>query len=952
MATRILALTKDGLGTSNFYTGLDPVPNGLTSVYNELHDYERTAINAAFPLKMAVVGDNKVAISVDGGANWTSAALGVAGTIRQVQWTAENELYVLTSSVLMFSNDNGATFAGIPLPATPGAGPLMDMVWTDSSQGVVLLSGSLVGGFLHRTDDAGANWFTTDLTPALSAPEAPRRIATRGGGSISELLFLTSHNLSYLYTTGPTDPYGGTAAWWNHNAAITTAFPGYPATGYTGVTDNNNRFDDLVWNGSRILVGGYNALRAHGQSAPAGTAITMYLTDPALATATPSLDDYYTHSALNAFSVFAGSSQLGSSLFPYRPGLNSSVDGGVSTTPFQVFPGTQRLLHHSLVADAPVAGCTNPTSCNYDEDVNTDNGTCIDSVQLINCLTSSIIHTASPGFKKLACHGPRSLVSIEFLDPAMGNQVIGISVGGVLAVNYGTLISTALPPTVRLETFIGGLVHFINSTTSYRATRVPPLENPVVPGSIGAFYLESSAPGDASVACSIIGMGLLGVVTTQFSNIYPGAVVRVAEYPDQCFRVCGQGDCLVSQALTLVSSHNTCYDCLPQDTHRICMDCSTQLRVNGVALGTTCSGCVSAGNSLNFSLQAQFPEHTEETLTPLEAGTEPGTGCPLTLTFTGDRTTLFPIGSVITVFSGDSGIYTVATVVYDSGSDLTTVTTEGNFAETGDLVEVTVFTECPCTVRTLVQRIDATTGLPVMVYDSTVACVDGLVETDFSVLIEQYGRYQVTIEAQDCGGAKTCQYTLDVCNGFKVTKTDCHTYVISLDRPANALTTGQLYQVEIKDLSDNAVLLNQSIADNNFPFQFVNDDDTVYLITVTAPGGQVWKAEVIDLCDMENCKLRLANAIFCNSDLCATPAGSQIADYNRDELTRMSILSREIEAAVFSLRYRWTGIPDYGPAQLQDLEMLARMIATLRVSSKRCADCAPTSTPAAPCATC
>jgi hypothetical protein len=336
----------------------------------------------------------------------------------------------------------------------------------------------------------------------------------------------------------------------------------------------------------------------------------------------------------------------------------------------------------------------------------------------------------------------------------------------------------------------------------------------------------------------------------------------------------------------------------------------------------------------------------------LEEKTEPGTGCPLTLTFTGDRTTLFPIGSVITVFSDDSGLYTVATVVYDSGSDLTTVTTEENFAETGELLEVTVFTECPCTVRTLVQRIDATTGLPVTVYDSTVACVDGLVETDFSVLIEQYGRYQVTIEAQDCGGAKTCQYTLDVCNGFKVTKTDCHTYVISLDRPANALNTGQLYQVEIKDLSDNTVLLNQSIADSNFPFQFVNDDDTVYLITVTAPGGQVWKTEVIDLCDMENCKLRLANAILCNSDLCATPAGSQIADYNRDELTRMSIVSREIEAAVFSLRYRWTGIPDYGPAQLQDLEMLARMITTLRVSSKRCADCAPTSTTAAPCATC
>jgi hypothetical protein len=951
MATRILALTKDGLGTSNFYTGLDAVPNGLTSVYNELHDYERTAINAEDPLKMAVVGDNKVAISVDGGDNWTSAALGAAGTIRQVQWTTENELYVLTSSALMFSSNSGATFVGISLPATVGAGPLMDMVWKGTDQGVILLSGSLVGGFLHRTDDGGLTWVTTDLSSMLLPAEAPRRVANQGG-PISELIFLTSHRLRYLLNIDALLPYFTTTAVWDHNAAIATAFPGYPATGYGGGSDANNRFDDIVWRSNRVLVGGYNALRAHGQSAPLGSAITMYLTNPSLATASPSLVDYYTHSALNAFAVFAGSSQLSTSLFPYRPGLNSSVDGGISTTTFQLFARTERLLHHSSIADVSVAGCTDPTSCNYDESFNTDNGTCIDAVQLVNCLTNDIIHTASPGFKRLACHGPRSLISVQMLDPAVASQVIGITIDGVLSVNYGAMISTSLLPSERLEEFIGGLVYFINSTTSYRASRIPPLDNPVVPGNAGAFYLESADPADVSVTCSAISIGLLGVTTTDLSNIYPGAIVRVAEYPDQCFRVCGQGNCLVSQALTLVSSHNTCYDCLPQETHRICMDCSTQLRVNGVVLGTTCSGCVSAGNSLDFSIQAQFPFHMEEALTPLEEKTEPGTGCPLTLTFTGDRTTLFPIGSVITVFSDDSGLYTVATVVYDSGSDLTTVTTEENFAETGELLEVTVFTECPCTVRTLVQRIDATTGLPVTVYDSTVACVDGLVETDFSVLIEQYGRYQVTIEAQDCGGAKTCQYTLDVCNGFKVTKTDCHTYVISLDRPANALNTGQLYQVEIKDLSDNTVLLNQSIADSNFPFQFVNDDDTVYLITVTAPGGQVWKTEVIDLCDMENCKLRLANAIFCNSDLCATPAGSQIADYNRDELTRMSIVSREIEAAVFSLRYRWTGIPDYGPAQLQDLEMLARMITTLRVSSKRCADCAPTSTTAAPCATC
>lgn len=957
MATRIFALTHDALDTSRLYIGLDAVPNGLVLSYTEAHNYERTAINEGFPLKLVAAGKDQVAVSLDGGDNWNSAGIGDSGSVRQVQWTDEDDMYVLTENALMFSNDNGNTFVGIPMPVMAGSGDKMDMLWRNTLNGVVLLNmaSGMPGGYLARTDDGGGTWVITELTANanLLANESPRRLAKQTA-SLDTLLLLTSHRMRYLFNSDPMSPYFSSLNSWDHNALITTELPSYPATGYVSGADVNNRFDDILWKNNRVWVGGYNALRAHGQTnVPAGSGQTMYLTDLALATPTPSLNDFYTHSALTTSLVFAGSSQLGSSLFPYRPGLNSSIDGGISTTPFQIFAGTQRLLHHSLFADTPVAGCTDPTSCNYDELVNQDNGTCSDAVQLINCLTSSIIHTASNGFKKLACHGPRAVVSIELLDPSSGSQIVAISVDGSVVVNYGTMISTSLTPAERLDQFIGGLVYFINSTTSYRARRISAIENPIVPGGAGAFYFESADPANASASFGIFNLGLLGTSWTDFSNIYPGAIVRVAEYPNECFRVCGQGDCLVSQALTLVSSHNTCYDCLPQDTRRICMDCSSQLTVNGVAIGTNCPGCVSAGNSLDFSLQAQFPEHTQETVTPIEAGTTPGSGCPLTLSFVGDRTVLFPIGSVITVVSGGSGSYVVATAVYDAGSDITTITTEGNFSESGDLVEVSVFTNCPCTVRTLVQRIDPITGLPITVYDNTSACVDGLVEADFSVLIEQYGRYQVTIEAQDCGGAKKCIYTLNVCNGFKVTKTDCHTYVIGLDRPESSLQTGQLYQVEIKDLSDGSVLLNQAIPDNQFPFQFVNDEDTVYLITMTAPGGQVWKTEVIDLCDMEACKLKLANAIFCNNDLCSGQSESEQIGYNREELSRISILTREIESAIFSLRYRWTGIPSYGPLQLQDLEKIARMIATIRASSTRCADCGSTTTiQPAPCATC
>jgi hypothetical protein len=958
MATRILALTKDDLGTSRIYTGLDAVPNGLVSSFNEAHVYERTAINPFAPLKMAVAGNNQLAVSVDGGDNWNSIVLGVPGVVRQLQWVNSTSLYILTETALLRSTDSGATVVGIPFSLLPlDAGKCMDMVWTSLTNGVLIRAVNPItltgGAYTYRTTDGGTTWNVHPI-PALIPDEAPRRIAAYDG-SLNELLFLTSGRLRYLIGTDPLLAYTGTPVSWNFNVELITLFPGYPPSGYDGVlgVDNNNRFDDIVVKGTKVWLGGYNALRAHGQIAlPFASGQTMYITDPALATPALSLVDYYTHSAIGANNVFAGSSQPGSSLFPYRPGLNFSSDGGISTSPFQVFPGTQRLVHHAALAEDPIAGCTDPQSCNYDAGVNTDDGSCSDAVQLVNCETNAIIYTATPSIARLRCHNPRSIVSVQLLDPAIGTQVIGITVNGTLVINYGASISTSLLPSERLEAFIGGLVFFINSTTSFRAKRIQPSANPIVPGGIGAFYLESSNPSDASVSCAAFSLGLLGVTASEFSNLYPGAIVRVEEYPDQCFRVCGDGDCLATQPLRLVSSHVTCTDCLPLDTTRICMDCSTQLSVNDIPISANCTGCVSAGNSLSFAIRAQFPDYVQEVIIPLEAGTEPGSGCPLTLSFSGDRRILFPVGSTITVTSGDQEQYTVATVVYDGGSNITTVTTQEAFGETGDLIEVVAFTNCSCSVRVLVQRVDAQTGLLSMVYDQSFNCVGGLVEQNIDLLIEQYGRYQVTIEAQDCAGAKTCRYTLDACNGFKVTRTDCHTYVIGLNRPSNALNTGQFYQVEIRDLSDNTVLLNQAVADDDFPFKFINDSDTVYLITVTAPGGQVWKTEVIDLCDMENCKLRLANAIFCNSDLCATPVQSQASDLSRNELVRMSILSREIEAAVFSLRYRWTGIPNYGPAQLQDLEMLARTIATLRISSQRCADCPPLSTTTTPCATC
>jgi hypothetical protein len=954
MAKRIIAITNDsGGGGGRVYLSNADLPGSLAVSLNETDKvYERCTINAFSPDKLFVAGQGRLNRSVDAGATWAVTTYGYISTdvVRSLQCPVSGTLVLATNTALYLSTDDGATLSGITIPT--GGTSLMDAHFWDGQVGYALKNNVAGGGLLAYTTDGGTTWTTFDLStmPGWESSEAPRRCwAFNADGATANVVFiLTSHKLwrithAHVAVTDPT----ATSVAWDYLPVVSPLFSVFPQSGYDGSgNDVNSLFDFLCLKGDRTWIGGHHCLRAHrfGTSA-------FVLSDAAAFD--PTVNFYTTHSAFDINEVFVGSSEPGYVLPPKKPGLYRSLNGGVSTSLFQGFTNKESLADHALYAGSEVTGCTDPDACNYLEAATVDDGSCQNAVQLVDCSDSTVVHANTPAISALACRNPAFVIYPKVMDPDTGSQALNILLDGVVVIGYTATVPVTGTPQERLQQFIGGLVYFINSTTTYSATIIPAADNPFDAGFFGAVRITVPAASQAGAAVSQVNIGLLGVaLDAMVDNGSAGSVVMVAEYPGRCFRVCGEGNCAIALPLTLQAAYPNCSSCLPSLPQSICLDCAAQVSIGDMPLyanGPGASTCVSAGDTLDLHISASFGEQAGETLVPIEAGNLLGIGCPAVLTFHGDQTAFFPEGSSVFFSDGNGQYPVVLSRTYDQDADLTTVVFAGNYLGGDALTSVSVFTQCDSSVRVVLESVTGTGDLSfASLYDTTFNSVAGVVEAVATVPIPDYGRYRLTVIASDCTGSKSCTYWLGACGGLQVQETDCHSWSVQLVRPEGAFPTGSLFHVKIQDLFDGTVKAEADVPDTAFPFSLLGSSDTVYLVTVTLPDQVVVSTEIIDTCSLLKCQAQLVQEIICSDPCIADETSAQVKEA-RLELSRMSVLAQEVRRIVYDTRYQALGIPEMTSRHLTNLQGLARMIGAIRKLSERCADCHKPSNPCGPC---
>jgi hypothetical protein len=947
MALTILSVTNHLSGTARVF--LQTAGAAMAQVQSDAWTYQRTAINPADPDQMAVAGFRssdgliKVLYSLDGGDNWQSFSYAATDEVRQLQWRAVDELVIASKDLLCVADNFGGVINTTFLESSFNGSQIMDTYWKSSTEGYALQNLLVSGGYLYYTTDGGSTWDEKDLTElqGWGSTESPRRITPRVPWSgVLEILLLSSHVLYRATHNANLSTFSDTAIWAFEQDLILADYPSFPATGYVASDDWNTRFDDLEIRDSRLWLGGFNGLRAHSFNL-----LDFYLTDLGTINSFGDLDNAWFHQHTTISELYVGSTMPSETALPYRPGLNYSVDGGISHSPYFLFPEGQRMAHFDLFAEDPTIGCTDPDACNYIEGLDLDDNTCQRAVQLRNCLTNTIIHSNNPDIVALGCRGPRVMLNIASLNPAEEIVSIQVFINAVLVLTYSATISTGDLPMDRLNEFIQGFIAYVNAN-GYRARLVPVAENTLVPGSTTGIWITSLDNDHAGETVSINTSFVNATAETVMDGGLSGNVVSVLQYPGQCFTVCGQGDCAQVQVLDLVSSFADCVSCAISPSGRLCIDCGSTAFVGGIALVPNSSveqpNCVYQGNVIDLYLRATFPNRQNDSFNVVSGGL--CGNCPIVLVLQGNKTLFFPPGSQFTD-EPDENTYTVSASTYDSNTDQTTIVTVENCQGEDTLTSVVPFINCACRVRVLLERWENDVWLGVS--DVTYPCENLQVFQDLQLPIDVQGIHRLQVIASDCAETRTCIYHMAACGAYEVVETACHSFEV---RSAGLITGNNAIRVTITNLLDNSIRFNENVLIGDLPLTFTNSDaeDAIYLVEVTGPDARVWRTEMFDICNLAACRLALTMAMWCEEDPC-TATMSQEETLSRLELSRISLLISQLNAEVFTYRYRWTGIPEYNAERTANLGRIAALIKTAHKLSERCGECTKK---AAPCHDC
>lgn len=952
MADKLLFIANRTGGTSQAYVSSFSAP-AYTQVHDEAWTAQRCHIHPTNENLMAIAGIasavNAVRYSSNGGAAWSSSVFASPGNsrVRCLVITGGTRMVCLSERYALSTN-GGANFTE---PALALAGSqYVDAVFLSELVGWMLKTDEGAGtvkSYLFSTVDGGATWTQQmDLTALTGwvATESARRLRLDGTG---QLLLLTSHSLYRITISG----YTG-ALVWAYDSLNAFLFTLYGATGRSGVSDLNTRFDEIQYDNAsgHIWLGGVGGLRARSM-------------DDGVTWQFGAVGEFDSVAANNRLHIIMGNGTYGYFAYaktspaplPQMAGLyrTSNAAANLSFVPVGL-PADRNLVHIWGLYSPPDQGCTDPDACNYDSAATLDDGSCQHAVLLTDCVSGSVLHSSSTSLTTLACRPPRWGFNLNSLIATADTVLMQFAVNGSPAFSFGLAVSTSLTASERVEFFLQSLIHYINTNTLYTANFIPPALNTFNPGGLGGVWITAPDNTVANQFASISQFGFLDYdVDETFDAGSAGSVVQLAEFPGNCYRVCGGGDCSLASDYTVVAAFPNCTTCLPPTVPIICRDCDMMVRVDDQWLLSSPTNrnvqCAVAGQTITLDVLFGFPPRTPVTLTPVETGDACAGNCPMTLTYAGDQTSLLPVGSEFTV-NPSSEVYTVASSEYDNVSDVTTVVTVENCQSNTAIDDVTTFTNCNCELHVLVENESAGTTL----FDQTYPCVNQVAQLFYQLVIPEYGTYKITITGTDCGDTRTCTYWIDVCEEYRMINTGCHTWNVVLERPAGApQSPDNVSTIVITDLSDGTVLFSGTRTDSQFPLSVIGEHDTVYGITITTSHGTTWASEYIDLCDIRACRMKLAKEVFCgDEDPCDSDCrNDQTNAQRRIEISRIALLLQELHDALELYRYRWLGVPTYNEERNVDRSLITTLVTSIRTISTRCGVCEDTNT-TSPCLDC
>ncbi len=847
-------------------------------------------------------------------------------------------------------NESGSAPNGQTITDLLAVGTTLYLV--QSNPGTVTISRGQPNYTLMNINGGWSTW-VTEAQISASDTVNPWGVSERAlklvMNSQADVLLLTTHNLrrriAGVWTT----------IWEDLRADVTAVHPSYlfNETQPSFVTDHRwSPFDRIAvdWALNNIVLGG-----------PGGTFARSVAGGPFVVSSCPVDNDPFVSSrhstvAIDGNDVYWMISAW-DSINPCGHSIFKSTDGGATFSPSPfiefssgsgiggVFPAdSQWPISMQLVPELSqslVEGCSDAAACNQDPATQYDDNLCTYATELRNCEDSSIINAPSADIAYLR---PRE-GAFQFGYAMFGGVTtagISISINGLpLFSGSFNLDNTTIQ--TQIDDFTAQLIAAFNAAgLGWRAVRTPALFNNIAsaPGTWITFISDSPANNGASVLITGIN------ITPNYQNTVDAgqasSTIKLNEL-DGCWTVMGPGDCNNLTAATLETVYEDCFRCVPYQPPMVCRDCDSMVTIDSTPIASSFSEdtatCVVAGQTMEVNLLIGFPVREQQNLIPLQVGTTCSPSCPITYTFTGDQTLLFQVGSTFQV-NPSTNIYTVASSSYDSNADLTTVVTVEDCAEGVPMESVDTNTGCVCNAVVTVTDLINNVVVDTVAYP----CVDGYISNTYTWVIPQEGRYLVTIVASYCGEERTCTYHLKACGEYIFREAACHGFDITIQR-AQVPSPVPTHTIVIEDMATGAELVNTTVSETALPYRFTSPGDGVYKVTVS---NTLSTTEVVgyifDLCDTRTCREKLVKDLFCScDDPCAGTECAETAerDNKRYLIQRVMLMWSELEAAVFTYRFQFLGIPTHTAerdAKIQDIALLVEKLQDVAATCGVCND--------------